>query len=229
MKLKLIVVYLNIFLLLNTIYVEAMPANGKKISKSNESISILIDINEENLYVIDTNKNKILKIYNVAVGKNATPSPTGTWKVIDKAMWSGGFGTRWIGLNVPWGMYGIHGTNNPDSIGKPVSHGCIRMHNRDVEELYKSIKINTTVIIYSGPCGPFQENSRELVPGDRGADVYMVQKILKDRNVYDGFVDGIYSEKMKSCVVKVKQENGLGNDYVINRDFYNVIGIKNFE
>lgn len=42
-------------------------------------------------------------------------------------------GTRWIGIG---GSYGIHGTRDPDSIGKAESRGCIRMRNRDVEELY---------------------------------------------------------------------------------------------
>ena len=46
--------------------------------------------------------------------------------------WGGGFGTRWLGLNVPWGIYGIHGTNQPWSIGTQASAGCIRMFNRHV-------------------------------------------------------------------------------------------------
>ena len=44
------------------------------------------------------------------------------------------FGTRWMGLSKP--HYGIHGTNNPSSIGKAVSLGCIRMYNRDIEIIF---------------------------------------------------------------------------------------------
>ncbi|MEG0386476.1 MAG: L,D-transpeptidase, partial [Solibacillus sp.] len=42
----------------------------------------------------------------------------------------------------------IHGTNNPSSIGHAVSHGCIRMHNEDVEELARTVPIGTQVIIH---------------------------------------------------------------------------------
>jgi lipoprotein-anchoring transpeptidase ErfK/SrfK len=41
----------------------------------------------------------------------------------------------------------IHGTNEPTSIGKPVSSGCIRMFNADVEELYRHVKIGATVTV----------------------------------------------------------------------------------
>ena len=44
--------------------------------------------------------------------------------------------------------YGIHGTNDPSSIGHAVSHGCIRMQNRDVEELASIVPIGTEVVIH---------------------------------------------------------------------------------
>ncbi|MGZ0879436.1 L,D-transpeptidase [Priestia megaterium] len=43
--------------------------------------------------------------------------------------------------------YGIHGNNNESSIGKYVSHGCVRMHNKDVEKLYEKVQIGTPVAI----------------------------------------------------------------------------------
>lgn len=56
-------------------------------------------------------------------------------------------GTRWLGLDIP--HYGIHGTNDPSSIGSPASAGCIRMYNHDVEELTELVRIGTPVhIIY---------------------------------------------------------------------------------
>lgn len=56
-------------------------------------------------------------------------------------------GTRWLGLDIP--HYGIHGTNDPDSIGKPASAGCIRMFNKDVEELTELVAVGTPVhIVY---------------------------------------------------------------------------------
>jgi lipoprotein-anchoring transpeptidase ErfK/SrfK len=48
-------------------------------------------------------------------------------------------------LNVD--QYAIHGTNVPSSIGGFVSFGCIRMHNRDILDLYKRVKIGTRVVV----------------------------------------------------------------------------------
>lgn len=92
--------------------------------------------------------NKVYKTYKVAVGKASTPTPKGTFKIVNRAVNPGGpFGSRWLGLNAPNGDYGIHGTNNPSSIGKNVSNGCIRMYNRDVIELASIVPIGTIVTI----------------------------------------------------------------------------------
>ncbi len=97
-----------------------------------------------NYYAGDQN----VKTYPVAVGKASTPTPLGIYKVVNKVVNPGGvLGTRWMGLNIPAGNYGIHGTNNPSSIGKCISNGCIRMYNSDVEELFPRINIGTPVII----------------------------------------------------------------------------------
>lgn len=45
------------------------------------------------------------------------------------------------------GQYAIHGTNNEGSIGKFVSHGCIRMHNADIEDLYNRVSVGTRVVV----------------------------------------------------------------------------------
>ncbi len=52
-------------------------------------------------------------------------------------------GTRWMGLSIPG--YGIHGTNEPHSIGKAASHGCIRMARADLEEFYPLVQVGDTV------------------------------------------------------------------------------------
>ncbi|WP_243141183.1 L,D-transpeptidase family protein [Alkaliphilus pronyensis] len=49
------------------------------------------------------NGNVLIKQYTIASGKISSPSPLGYWKVTSKARWGSGFGTRWMGLNVPWG------------------------------------------------------------------------------------------------------------------------------
>lgn len=90
----------------------------------------------------------LFKTYSVAIGKPSTPTPTGDFTIINKAINPGGaFGTRWLGLSKP--HYGIHGTNEPSSIGKAVSNGCVRMHNKDVEELTRLVSIGTKVKITS--------------------------------------------------------------------------------
>ena len=105
---------------------------------------------------IDT-KNRKLKLfendtqtkeYPVAVGKPSTPTPLGNWTIIKKALWGVQFGGHFMQLSVPWGIYGIHGTNKPWSIGQAVSHGCVRMHNNDAAELYNTVPIDTPVHIY---------------------------------------------------------------------------------
>lgn len=94
---------------------------------------------------------RLVNTYPVGVGKASTPTPTGSYSVREKVMYPGGaLGTRWMGLSVPGGNYGIHGTNNPSSIGGYVSNGCIRMYNHDVEELFPKVMIGTAVEISAG-------------------------------------------------------------------------------
>ena len=50
-------------------------------------------------------------------------------------------------LTLTGGEYAIHGTNAPGSIGRPVSYGCIRMHNRDIIDLFQRVKVGTPVVV----------------------------------------------------------------------------------
>lgn len=94
---------------------------------------------------------QIASEYPVGVGKASTPTPTGNYSIVEKVMHPGGaLGTRWMGLSIPGGNYGIHGTNNPPSIGGYVSNGCIRMFNHDVEVLFNKVNIGTPVEIVAG-------------------------------------------------------------------------------
>ncbi|GGH83902.1 lipoprotein-anchoring transpeptidase ErfK/SrfK [Pullulanibacillus pueri] len=91
--------------------------------------------------------NKLLKTYPIAVGKMLSPTPSGTYTIINKQNHPGGaYGAFWMGLSKP--HYGIHGTNNPASIGKDVSHGCIRMYNQDVLELSARVPVGSRVSIH---------------------------------------------------------------------------------
>ena len=58
-------------------------------------------------------------------------------------------GTRWMSLG--YKGYGIHGTNHPESIGHAASHGCIRLRNHDVEELFQLVHVGDEVDLISNP------------------------------------------------------------------------------
>ena len=97
-----------------------------------------------------TTAQRTQKSYPIAVGKPATPTPKGIYQITTKIINPGGMlGSRWMGLDIPDGPYGIHGTSRPESIGKAISNGCIRMYNQDVEELFSLVSIGTTVMIES--------------------------------------------------------------------------------
>lgn len=197
--------------------------------QNDRNVVIFIDLTTHKLDCIDADTMKIIKTYSIAGGTSKTPSPVGTFKVTFKAAWGEGFGTRFMGINVPWGKYGIHGTNKPNSIGWASSHGCIRMRNKDVEDLYRSVKIGTKVIIYGGPFGPFGSGLRVIEPGDRGADVYEVQRRMKEKGFYPSEPDGIYGEGMKKWVHEFQKKNKLYPSNNIEKEFYKKLGVQLFE
>lgn len=87
----------------------------------------------------------VIRNFPIAIGKKQTPTPTGNFSIVNKVPQPGGvFGIYWLGF-LP--HYGIHGTNNSSSIGKEISGGCIRMHNKDVRELANLVPIGTPVRI----------------------------------------------------------------------------------
>jgi lipoprotein-anchoring transpeptidase ErfK/SrfK len=118
---------------------------------------IVVSLEDRKLALIEDGQVK--KIYNVAVGKPSTPSPQGAFtierRVANPVYHHNGrtvepgpanpVGTRWMGLSVKG--YGIHGTNEPTSIGKAASHGCIRMGKADLEDLYAQVAVGDAVEI----------------------------------------------------------------------------------
>jgi len=189
---------------------------------------IVIDLIESRLsFFLDK---KCIKIYTIACGHQKTPSPIGIWKIVYKSKdWGDGFGSRWMGLDVPWGIYGIHGTNNPRSIGYSISHGCIRMKNEDIEELFDLVPYNTLVIITGGSYGNLGNAFRTLMPGDRNSHVVEVQKRLKNLGYYAGSIDGIYGESLKKATIQFKTDNRLLISDVIDDETYKKLGIILFE
>lgn len=201
---------------------------SKNLSESyNSETYLFVDITDNRMSLY---KNGVLKkSYPISSGKRGSPSPIGTWTIIGKDTWGEGFGGRWLGFNVPWGKYGIHGTNEPWTIGMAGSHGCIRMNNKDVAELYKMVHVGTEVCIYGGPNGPFGEGFRILTPGDRGADVYELQKRLKKAGYFHGYINGIYGEDMKAAVHAFQKKNKMYVTNLITMQFYARLGIELFD
>lgn len=103
------------------------------------------------------------------------------------------------------------------------------MFNRDVTELYSIVNTGTTVVVTGGPYGPFGNGFRVIKPGDRGSDVYEIQRILKIKGYYNGTIDGIYGEKMKSYVIKFKKQHKLIINHNIDDQFYEALKIQLFE
>lgn len=182
-----------------------------------KGLYLYINLDELNMYVYKDGN--LLKTYPVSGGKPSTPSPLGSWKVTSKAEWGEGFGGAWMGFNVPWGKYGIHGTMYPWFIGKSnASKGCIRMKNEDVSALYKLVTYGATIKIV-------HENYvfRILHSGDIGSDVLGFQKSLKKLGYYQGSLNGKYGDNLKAAVTKFQKENKLQQSGSITRQTRNMI------
>lgn len=124
---------------------------------------VVLNIPEYTLRLVDGNT--VIKEYEVAVGTPVEPTPVGNFAVFYKEKnptWvpASGFvdktpvppgpdnplGSRWIEF-AP--AFGIHGTHKVWTVDYPVSGGCVRMYNPDVEELYEAVEIGTPVrIVY---------------------------------------------------------------------------------
>jgi hypothetical protein len=116
---------------------------------------IIVSIPDRQLALLE--EGRVLKIYSVAVGAGESPSPEGEFTVMSRLEnptyykpgtviapgKSNPLGTRWMGLDKKG--YGIHGTNLPNSIGKAASHGCIRMRQHDLEELFTLVRVGDKV------------------------------------------------------------------------------------
>jgi lipoprotein-anchoring transpeptidase ErfK/SrfK len=134
---------------------EASEAAVKQLTQPERRI--VISIPDRKLALLENGH--VVKIYRVAVGAPASPSPSGEFTIVhrltDPAYYAPGvvippgpenpLGPRWIGLSVKG--FGIHGTNEPRSVGHHVSHGCIRMRNRDAKELFERVRLGDRVEI----------------------------------------------------------------------------------
>lgn len=173
---------------------------------------------------------EVVRTYTVATGTWDAPTPLGVFRI--NSRFSGrmsGFGTCFLGLNVPWGNYGIHGTNRPESIGSNASHGCIRMGVKDAEELYALVPNGTRVVIQQGAYGELGDTLRSLKPGDRSSMVCAVQRKLRALGYYYGWPDGVFGEGTMEAVRRARKALGLSEDAWVDWSFYQAIGLTLFE
>jgi lipoprotein-anchoring transpeptidase ErfK/SrfK len=162
--------------------IEEKSYEEEAVSTTGSTVSNLIVINSRNntlRYYINGN---LTRSYSCATGKSSSATPTGKFSVYNKIVnrpyyknnIPGGdprnpLGKRWMGLDcygTQGTTYGIHGTNNEGSIGTNASHGCIRMHNAEVESLYEIVPVGTTVIIQNSG------KSDKQIAGDYGIVIY---------------------------------------------------------
>jgi lipoprotein-anchoring transpeptidase ErfK/SrfK len=120
---------------------------------------IVVSLADRKLAVLEAGH--VVKIFSTAVGAPASPSPTGSFEIINRlaepTYYGYGkvvppgkgnpIGTRWMGLSAKG--YGIHGTNNPASVGHNASHGCIRLRNNDMEELFEMVAVGDVVELHA--------------------------------------------------------------------------------
>src|SRR5574340_346962 len=153
----------------------ALVAAAEAIAESNQQPRrrIVVSIPDRKLAVIEDDR--VVKVFATAVGAVRTPTPPGSYTVVQRIphpTWyahkrvvppgtANPLGTRWIGLSRKG--YGIHGTNNPRSIGRFASHGCVRMRNADVEELFEMISVGDQVEICDQPTSEMENVFRPLI------------------------------------------------------------------
>ena len=127
---------------------------GQRLKVLQANFSVLVDKSQNTLTL--KNGEEVVKIYRCSTGREGI-TPTGTFQIVNRMVdpvWKGivapgdpgnPLGTRWLGFDLP--QYGIHGTNEPESIGKSVTDGCVRLANSDVEELYTLLAEGTSVTV----------------------------------------------------------------------------------
>ena len=136
-------------------------AKGLIVTKDQTNHKLLVSIPDRKLAVLEDGQ--VLRIFSVSVGATNSPSPTGQFEIVSRLTnptyyhpgtvippgQGNPIGPRWIGLNHKG--YGIHGTNEPRSIGRAASHGCIRLRNRDIKQLFEMVRVGDSVEIRDEP------------------------------------------------------------------------------
>ena len=187
------------------------------------TVSLLINLDEKLLFVYENGK--VFTVFPVAVGRN-NASPIGEWKVVDKSWGPGGaYGSRWMGLSCNWAGYGIHGTNQPSSIGGAHIRGCIRMHNNHVAELFEWVKVGTSVKIIGTPYSPYYEERVQVGPGSRGSEVVLIQQKLRELGYFKEEVNGDFRDATTKSLKQFQKDHGFEANGLVTADIYAALGL----
>jgi peptidoglycan hydrolase-like protein with peptidoglycan-binding domain len=189
--------------------------------------AILVDTSDLTLTVLEDGRP--IHQFRVGVGAPSTPTPLGQYRIIGKAAWAGGFGSRWMGLNVPWGKFGIHGTNKPWTVGRRKSSGCVRMFNRDVEKLYALVDVGTPVVIIGGMLRYLGSRRQTIRPGVKAGHVIEVQKCLIELGYISGPPDGVYGPGTEKAIMRLQKDRGLPVTGIVDGPTYDALGLYAFE
>jgi lipoprotein-anchoring transpeptidase ErfK/SrfK len=150
-----------VFLLLLSAVSPALAIDQQRGGQLYEPLVDKIVVGVKDFRLVAISNNRVVFDYKVAVGADTGPTPTGQFTVVSrlKNPWytpddepavepgspKNPLGNRWIGISKP--SYGLHGTNEPNSIGTKASEGCLRLRNQKIAKLYKHVPRGTPVII----------------------------------------------------------------------------------
>ena len=138
-------------------FVQATTAANPKLATR-----LLLKLRERRVYVYQDDR--VQARYPVAIGRPGWETPTGNFQVLDmqknpawihpfngKVIPSGPdnpLGVRWVGFWTDGNNFiGFHGTPQENLIGQAVSHGCVRMRNKDIDALFEQVALGTPVIV----------------------------------------------------------------------------------
>ena len=153
-----------------------VASSGKPSAVAMPALPVLspaayVHISVKECYLELRDGDKLVAAFPVTPGSSTIPTPVGEWKILGKALFpefrwdkemlmhgkrskdayelppgpNSPVGIAWIGLNKPG--IGLHGTNNPETIGRAASHGCVRLANWDAFKLYNMVEKGMKVVI----------------------------------------------------------------------------------
>ncbi|MTH54805.1 L,D-transpeptidase family protein [Bacillus mangrovi] len=214
------------------------------IPNASAASSKFIIINKSSNKLAYYENSQLKRVFKVGTGRSQSLTPEGKFRIVQKIVnrpyYTGNIpggdprnplGNRWMGFNArgtSGSTYGIHGNNNPASIGGYVSSGCVRMYDNEVEWLFEQVPIHTAVIITSSgksfdaiakaygystkPGGNPDYAGVTLKKGSQGEAVAQLQRKLTSSGFSPGGIDGIFGSATDRAVRAFQKSRGLTVD-----------------